>query len=226
MSKKNKNLMDDPNYRNFEWGKVDLASEVNKLLDESLKENINIKDFAKKFKKEYAPYIASYGSKKPTKFELKFNYWKTYNYRGFKVKIFDDDYGQQYYFYFKGKCIGCGAYNFDWEGCVQYGVDHYWDEIYDVSNLDKKYLGAYLQYNNHEHTEILFTYRMEEAGLFYPKEDGTFDIEDIKKQCVDGLEHLFASKEFQESEAQRKANGNLYFSEMLEQMEKEENESK
>ena len=67
---------------------------------------------------------------------------------------------------------------------------------------------------------------MEEVGLFYPREDGTFDIEDIKKQCVDGLEHLFASKEFQENEAKRKASGNLYFSEMLEQMEKEENESK
>lgn len=219
MSKKKKNLMDDPNYRNFEWGKVDLASEVNNLLDASIKENINLKEFAKKFKKEYALYIASYGSKKPTKFELKFNYLETYKYRGFNIKIFDDDYGQQYYFYFNNKCIGCGAYNFDFKGCIENEVDHYLDDIFDFSSLDKKYSGAHLKYNNHEHTEILFTYRLEEVGLFYPREDGTFNIEDIKKQCIKSLDNLFASKEFQESERNRKAKGNLYFHEMIEQME-------
>ena len=52
MSKKKKDLMNDPNYVNFEWGKVDLATKVNDLLDYSLKENINIQEFAKKFKKD------------------------------------------------------------------------------------------------------------------------------------------------------------------------------
>lgn len=225
MSKKKKDLMNDPNYVNFEWGKVDLATKVNDLLDYSLKENINIQEFAKKFKKEYAPYINIWGKTKPTKFELKFNYLETYKYRGFKIKVFDDDSGQQYYFYFNNKCIGCGAYNFDYKGCIENEVDHYLDDIFDFYDLDKKYAGAYLKYNNHEHTEILFTYRLDMIKvIFYPKEDGTFNIEEIKQHCVDKLEDLFASEEFHEKEKSRKQSNNIYFKEVMDKLRNKENE--
>jgi len=231
MSKKS--LMQDPNMRNYEWGQSVCATRVNSLIEEVSNMDLDsklrlnkFKIFIEKFRKEWDGYIYKIGKTKPSKYEMKFNYLKTYKYRGYKIKVFNDDYGQQYYFYFNNECHGCGTYNFDYEGCIRYEVDHYLDDIFDFWDLDIKYAGARLKFNNHEHTEILFTYRMDSLKIFFPNEDGTFDIEDIKKQCVKMLDELFASEEFQKSESERKASGNLYFSEMISQMEEEDENNK
>ena len=43
-----KNLMDDSNYRNYEYGKMTLASEVNKMLEEAIKNKTSLKELTKK----------------------------------------------------------------------------------------------------------------------------------------------------------------------------------
>lgn len=43
----------------------------------------------------------------------------TISYLGKRIMVFDDDPGQQYYFYYKGSCVGCGAYNPDYEGFIK-----------------------------------------------------------------------------------------------------------
>lgn len=46
-------------------------------------------------------------------------------YKGFTVKLLDDDYGQQFYFYFDDKEYSCGAYNPCPELEVQAIIDNY-----------------------------------------------------------------------------------------------------
>lgn len=50
---------------------------------------------------------------------------QTVTYKGFKVKLLDDDYGQQFYFYFNGEEYSCGAYNPCPELEVQAIIDNY-----------------------------------------------------------------------------------------------------
>ena len=60
------------------------------------------------------------------------------HYRGYDINVYNDDYGQCYYFYFDGRCISCGAYNFDYEGCIHYEIDYKLDHIEIIHN-DKPY---------------------------------------------------------------------------------------
>lgn len=46
-------------------------------------------------------------------------------YRGFTVKLLDDEYGQQFYFYFNGKEYSCGSFNPYPEYEVQSVIDYY-----------------------------------------------------------------------------------------------------
>ena len=46
-------------------------------------------------------------------------------YRGFTVKLLDDEYGQQFYFYFNGKEYSCGSFNPCPEYEVQSVIDYY-----------------------------------------------------------------------------------------------------
>lgn len=219
MSKKN--MMDDPIFRNYEWGKVNTVTSINDIIEDVLQSDVNDKDkfkvFIKRFRKYFKGYFMEYGTSKPTKFEKKFCYLDTYIYRGIKVDVFDDDYGQQYYFYFNGRSIGCGAYNTDYKHCIEYEVDHYLDDIFSYSEIDKIYSGAYLKYNNHEHTEIVLTYRMDELQVWTLEEGEEFDIDVIKYSGLGILDSLFESEEFKKSEAERKAKGDLYFNEIIEQ---------
>ena len=56
-------------------------------------------------------------------------YLTTYTYRGISVDIYVDEPGQQFYFYYHDKAVGCGAFNPDYEDVVRYFVD---------ADLDKK----------------------------------------------------------------------------------------
>lgn len=213
-----KRMMDDCETRDYEHGKSDVATHVDSMIEMAVAEGMDMKAFRKAFKKEFSPYIAVMGKKGPSRFEMKFNYLKTFKYRGLKIKVFTDDAGQQNYFYLNGERIGCGAYNLDWEGYIEYEVDHFLDDIYQFSDLGMKYCGAWLVYRNHEHTEISLRYRGEELRVFHPGRDGTFDIEAIKAECTKALDNLFSSREFQDYESRRKASGNLYFNEMLDEV--------
>lgn len=217
----------DERIRMYEHGKSAMAQEVYQLLTDTtasgnLTAEQKLKKFTKDFCKQFDAYIPRFGDTKPTKYEKKFCYLTTYEYRGFKVKVYDDDYGQQFYFYFNNINIGCGAYNLDYESCIRHEVDEYLDLICRMSNIDIKYAGAELRYANHEHTEIVLNYRLEELYRFYLDTDKSFDIDDIKQKCQTMLDTLFSSEEFKKSEEERRARGDLYFYELIEQMESEE----
>lgn len=53
-------------------------------------------------------------------------------YRGERISVYDDDYGQAYYFLYKGKTYGCGAYNFDYIGEIMSVVDDDLDKVFYV----------------------------------------------------------------------------------------------
>lgn len=53
-------------------------------------------------------------------------------YRGKRIKVYADDYGQCYYFLYNGKQYGCGAYNFDYLGEIVSVVDDDLDEVFHV----------------------------------------------------------------------------------------------
>ena len=44
-------------------------------------------------------------------------------YRGKKIKVYIDDYGQCYYFLYNGKSYSCGTYNIDYLGEIVTIVD-------------------------------------------------------------------------------------------------------
>ena len=183
-----------------------VMNELSKMDDSSFK-----KEFTKILKKKYGEYIVSFGESKPTKYEKKFCYFKTINYRGYKIDVFDDDYGQSCYFYFNNHQYGCGTYNFEYEECIKYIVDEYLDKLFNFALIDKKYSGAYLRYVDHEHTKISFTYRMEKIKEF----DASMSIDGIKKECINMLDNLFKNEEFIKMENERKSRGDLYFHELI-----------
>lgn len=58
----------------------------------------------------------------------------TVHYRGYDINVYNDDYGQCFYFYFNDSCIGCGTYNPDYQGYIQYEIDNYLDNIEYIHN--------------------------------------------------------------------------------------------
>lgn len=73
---------------------------------------------------------------KPTLYEILHNKAGTIFYRGKIIRVFNDDMGQQYYFYYKGECIGCGPYNPDYKGFVRSFLDDRLDYICTVDTSD------------------------------------------------------------------------------------------
>ena len=129
--------------------------------------------------------------------------------------IFDDDYGQQFYFYYKGHTHGCGTYNLEYEEYVKYIIDKDLDEICDLSKFDDRFFGAYCRYANHEHTKVDFTFRGELIDTYGIDESDPNSIEKICQKCVKLLEKLFNNPEFIKMEEERIASGDLYFNELV-----------
>lgn len=73
---------------------------------------------------------------KPTLYEILHDKMKTIFYRGKIIRVFSDDPGQQYYFYYKGERIGCGAFNPEYEGFVKSYVDEKLDYICAIDSSD------------------------------------------------------------------------------------------
>lgn len=58
--------------------------------------------------------------------------YQTVIYRGVKVNVYDDDYGQCFYFKYKGKEYSCGTYNTDYYGEIISVIDDDLDESFYV----------------------------------------------------------------------------------------------
>lgn len=201
--------------RGYEQGKLNAIESiyffVERLKDSKVKNKI--KEF---LLKEFEEYVPIFGETSPTAYEKKFCFVTTYTYRGLDIDIFNDDYGQCYYFYYKDKFHSCGTYNFDYESCVKYEVDRDLDKIMDFSIVDDKFFGAYCTYANHEHTKVDFTFRGELIDTYDVDKEAKDSIEKICNSCVERLNKLFETPEFIKYEEERKAKGDLYFSELVE----------
>ncbi len=53
-------------------------------------------------------------------------------YRGERVKVYADDYGQCYYFVYKGHSYSCGMYNYDYLREIVDTVDYDLDETFHI----------------------------------------------------------------------------------------------
>lgn len=54
------------------------------------------------------------------------------NYRGKRISVYDDDYGQSYYFMYNGKPYSCGTYNLDYIGEIVAIIDDDLDKVFYV----------------------------------------------------------------------------------------------
>jgi len=158
-----------------------------------------------------------FGKRKPTKYERENCYCKTHSYRDYDIDIFNDDCGQCFYFYFNNEGISCGTYNCYPEEYIEYVIDHYLDTIY-IFHKEKKFYGAKIVFDDHEHTK---------ASLYYHGEFVCHIPIDISKrqQIKDAtimLNVLFSSPEFQKREQERRAKADYYINELMEMDTEEE----
>lgn len=61
--------------------------------------------------------------------------YQTVTYRGVKIDVYDDDYGQCFYFTYKGHEYSCGTYNTDYYGEIISVVDDDLDENFYVDPM-------------------------------------------------------------------------------------------
>lgn len=87
-----------------------------------------------------------------------------YEYRGFKVPVYLDDYGQQYYIKFDGEEVGLGTYNLNYESEIESIIDHKLDFICTFD----KYPGAVLSwfFNGYNDRDIKLSYRSRTLKVF------------------------------------------------------------
>lgn len=124
---------------------------------------------------------------------------KKYSYRGYDIDIYDDDYGQQYYFYFNNRLVSCGAYNLDVESVIEDTIDHYLDDIYYFGSDDESaYWGCMIKYIDQEHKQIGIFYRGDTIKVI-----DACSVEDAKKVAIECLDKLFSTEEYQAEEKAR-----------------------
>lgn len=74
----------------------------------------------------------------------------TISYLGKRIMVFDDDPGQQYYFYYEGNCVGCGAYNPDYEGFIKEYLDDKVSFICWIDTPEYPLMRATLEYRKNK----------------------------------------------------------------------------
>lgn len=204
----------------YEQGKLSAVTRIYNQLYYEMKDSRAKKQMLDFLWENFEEYIPNFGIDEPTAFEKKFCYLKTVEYRGFKIDFYSDDNGQQDYFYYKGECHGCGAYNLWPEEYMQSVIDHDLDDI--VNFAERGFYGGFCKYANHEHTKVDFIFRGELIDTYDVDDNDPYSVEKIWKDCEKRLEKLFQDPEFIKSEEERKASGNLYLSELIEKMNSEE----
>lgn len=137
----------------------------------------------------------------------------TVHYRGYDVNVYNDDYGQSYYFYFDGRCIGCGAYNFDYEGCIHYEIDKKLDYIETIHNEKPHHPSGSVEYMfNQETGECKKVLRYDGFVMELANQDGDFHAE--VKEIMDRIDAEY--DEAHKGEASR-----MYFSDLMKEWEDE-----
>ena len=199
----------------YEQGKLSVVSHL--YYEFSNKKKVGKDKLLKFLRENYEEYVPEFGSEKQTPYEKRFCYMTTVVYRNQKVDVFVDDYGQQYYFYYKNKSYSCGAYNFEYEDYIHYIIDEDLDYILNLAFMDKRFFGAYCKYANHEHTKVDFTFRGVLIDTYDIDANDKDSLEKICNDCVERLNKLFDDPEFIKHEEERKAKGNLYFNEIVEE---------
>lgn len=129
-------------------------------------------------------------------------------YRGKRIPIYVDDPGQQYYFYYKGECVGCGAFNPDYEDYVKMYIDDKLDKICWIDASDFPGMRARLEYrtgkNGKRAKYLILTDR--DHGMYdqpiyvYPKKTKN-------EECIDTAKYIMSIIRLQherEDEEQKK----------------------
>lgn len=105
---------------------------------------------------------------RPTLKEILCQQVGTIRYLGKRVRIFNDEAGQQYYFYYEGSCVGCGAYNPSYEDFVKGYLDSRLSFICAIDTPEYPAMKATLEYRNSKagYTVKCLVLSDHEEGLF------------------------------------------------------------
>lgn len=127
------------------------------------------------------------------------DYVRTIEYRGFKIPIYRDDDGQQFYAAFPSEkykgtwdILGFGAFNMNYEDDVRYLIDQRLDVIYTFSY---PYFGAVLEYfDNVGYRDIRLKYRRRTLKVYAVLSDeaklSDATLEMIKKDSKELLDKI------------------------------------
>lgn len=85
-------------------------------------------------------------SLRPSLKEILHNKVDVVHYLGKHIMVFDDEPGQQYYFYYGGDCVGCGAYNPDYEDFIKGYLDDKINFICSINTPEYPLMKATLEY--------------------------------------------------------------------------------
>ena len=107
-------------------------------------------------------------SLRPSLKEILHNKVDVVHYLGKHIMVFDDEPGQQYYFYYKGNCIGCGAYNSDYEDFIKEYLDDKINFICSIDTPEYPLMRATLEYRKSK------TGRTVKCLILTDREEGMF----------------------------------------------------
>lgn len=138
----------------------------------------------------------------------------SFNYRGMRVDIYDDDPGQCFdyeIFDVNGNkvCQGsCGTYNFDYESEPKFMIDEMLDVI---TRIDEPH--GILRFADHEHTTITLQHRSTIIKTYTITP--VHDLDDITRIAFEDLVDYCSTPEYLAAEEERIAAGKLYFDELM-----------
>lgn len=182
-----------------DWAKCQVVTDIFKYIEGLGKESAGepaskvldtIHDY---LKDKYPEYIESFGETGPTEFENKFRFVETYKYRNALVNIYMDDYGQQYYFYYRDKIYCCGSYC-DYMPVVECVIDYDLDTICAYVERNPKFAGAYCRFANKAHTKVNVTYRGDVVKTYKVEKDDQDAIARIREEGAELLDKLIGDK--------------------------------
>lgn len=117
-------------------------------------------------------------SLRPSLKEILHNKVDVVHYLGKHIMVFDDEPGQQYYFYYGGDCVGCGAYNPDYEDFIKGYLDDKINFICSIDTPEYPSMRATLEYRKNK------TGRTVKCLILTDREEGMF-----KEQFRVGKKH-------------------------------------
>lgn len=94
--------------------------------------------------KEFVAKITIY--LRPSLKEILYKRVDTVHYLGKRIMVFNDDPGQQCYFYYKGNCVGCGAYNTNYADFIKEYLDSKISFICSIDTPEYPLMTATLEY--------------------------------------------------------------------------------